>query len=129
MIETIDTRSQFERLPADRYLFSVSEKPEKLEYSKTTARNWKLKASNVHGEYLGTIQIRLFPWESKDLLLALGGKLNEGTEKVTWDDEKVEGLEFLANLKSVEYMGKNKAGQIEKKLKYVLSNIELSTPF
>lgn len=94
MRETTNT-SKFPKTPEGHYHFTVDEKPEKRRSSsgKSTFRIWKLKCQELHR----VISIVLFPWDSKELLVALGGsEILPG--EIEWDDETVLGKSFQADV-------------------------------
>ena len=117
MKESTNTQ-QFEVVPEGRYKFTVIGVPEKRRTSsgKSTFRIWKLAGINEKKQAFNNISILMFPWDSKDLLLALGGTLeSEDSEIVEWDDEEVDGKNFTADL----YYEKDKNGKDMAKLKNI----------
>lgn len=124
MKERTNIKSQFELIPEARYGFKVLERPEKFRAGKTTYRKWKFKCK-VNEDKTKDVWINFFPWESKDLLLAVGGQLADGSDEVDWDDEAVVGREFSADLRHRGY--KDKDGN--DKVGYELSNYEEGLPF
>lgn len=105
------------------YHFTVLSKPDKFRTAsgKSTYRKWKF-VTDVNGKRR-EVHIVLFPWESEDLLLFLGGK-KIGNE-VEWDPDEVEGVKFKALLQHKSYQGNDG----KDKLKYVLSDFENEIPF
>src|SRR3990167_4777538 len=91
--ERTDTR-QFKLLAEGTYTFTVEKKPEKFRTEKSTYRKWFLSYLDEMG---GRRQFRkiLFPWNSKDLLLALGG-IEITPDEIEWDDTEVIGKIFKA---------------------------------
>lgn len=120
MLDRTNTTAMYERPPEGRWEFEVSSKPEKVKAGKTTVRKWKFR---VWADRERRLSITFFPWDSRELLLALGGKL-EGQD-VIWDDDQVEGLKFKANL--------NHTSRVDKSGKKwdgcSLTEIEAVTPF
>lgn len=94
MRETTNT-SKFPKTPEGHYFFTVDGKPEKRRSGtgKSTFRIWKLKCRELHR----VISIILFPWDSKELLLALGGT-EVMPDEIEWDDETVSGKSFFADV-------------------------------
>jgi len=93
--------SQFQLLPEGHYTFKVKGRPEKKRTAKASYRIWKL--SYVLGQSISTFSTIMFPWLSKELLLALGGTINpENSEVVDWDDEQVTGKTFECDIVHVE---------------------------
>jgi hypothetical protein len=121
MIERTNV-GKFNLVPEGNYTFTVLGRPEKIRTAKTSYRKWKL---GITEKKLVTneITVFLFPWESKELLLAVGGK-EEGNE-IVWDDEEVDQKTFDADLKHNSYKDNNG----EDKIKYALSNCQESIPF
>jgi len=94
MRETTNT-SQFPVTPEGRYFFTVVDKPEKRRTSsgKSTYRIWVLRCRELGRN----VRVLLFPWESKELLLAVGGE-EISSENIDWDDETVSGKSFYADI-------------------------------
>lgn len=80
--------SQFSLWPEGRYVFTVAGIPEKKSTTKTTYRVWKF-----HSPSGKTFSPVIFPWKSKELLLAVGG-IETSPDEIEWDDEKVNGKEI-----------------------------------
>jgi len=98
MIERTSVKS-FTKLPkGTRCMFRVMGKPEKIPVGKTTARVWKLQPDipGINAE----IEYKVFPWQSKGILIAVGGKLVD--DDVEWDDDKVDGKVFTATVDYVD---------------------------
>lgn len=96
--EREDTK-RFELFTEGNYEFTVEDKPEKFrtESGKSTYRKWKL-VTMIDGE-LKKFTTVIFPWESKDLLIALGGQpIPEDPEVIEIDYDLVEGKKFLADV-------------------------------
>lgn len=96
-VETVDT-SGFRLTPEGQYTLTVSEKPEKR---RTFAgdkhfRIWRFTA--LESEQRRKISIVYFPWDSRELLLALGGEALPGTTKVNFDYDTVKGKVIIADL-------------------------------
>ena len=120
MIETVDTASQNTLIPEAHYIMKVLETPEKIPSGKTSYRKWKFAAS-LDGKTGRIITAIFFPWESYDLLIALGGeKDGSSLTKVIWDDGKVAGKLFEADIKHGTY----KKNDGTEKSKYVFENIK-----
>jgi hypothetical protein len=80
--------------PEGTYTFTVLS-CEKFRTVKSTYRKWKFQTT-VDGE-LSQLWVNIFPWESKELLLALGGA-EEEDKSITWDDEEVIGKKITATV-------------------------------
>ena len=100
MRETTDTSQHFELQPEGQYTMTVNGRPEKRRTSggKTTYRIWKFKV--ITGGSTKIISILLFPWESEELLAALGA-VEVDKHKWDWDDEAVDGKTIIANIRHV----------------------------
>lgn len=96
MIERTSVKQFGKGLKAGRYTFRVIGIPEKLDMGKFTKRVWKLLPDSDDASE--PIQYHVVPWEAKELLLAVGGKLDKETDHIEWDDERVDGKEFTADL-------------------------------
>lgn len=124
MIQKIEQRKK--GLKPARYSFVVNGKPIKANVGSVEKVVWSFRAQTPGKE---VIKYSLFPSEQFDLLKGLGFKENQdGT--LEWDDEKVNGREFSANVDYVE----NERGRINPKTNkpytnLVLSNFESETPF
>ena len=87
VIERTQT-TRYEMLPEGHYQFTIIAKPEKFKAGKTHYRRWQFAYITDDNQVKKTSFI-IFPWESEELLLAVGGiKQQDGS--VEWDDEKVE---------------------------------------
>lgn len=124
MRERTNTKSQFELIPEARYGFTVLEKPLKFKAGKTTYRKWKF-ICQFEDKRTKDIWINFFPWDSKDLLMALGGQIPDGGDDVEWDDDLVAGRQFSADLVHRTY--KDRDGN--EKIGYDLKNFEEGLPF
>lgn len=120
MRESTNVKEFVGMLPEAHYILKVQGKPEKVPTGKSSYRDWNFITDDGR-----KLNIRMFPWESKGLLLAVGGKLDLKTESVDWDDDAVDGKEIEADLVHEEYPKKN--GETGKKM--VLRNIEPTIPF
>jgi hypothetical protein len=121
MKESTDTR-KFENAPAGKYTFTVIGIPEKRKTSsgKSTFRIWKLKGINDEGIAFNNISILMFPWDSKDMLIGVGGTPSESNpEIVDWDDDSVSDKQITAEL----YYEKDKDGKDMAKLKNITTYI------
>lgn len=87
MIERTNT-SQFELKPEGHYRLTVLGTPLKKSTAKTSYRIWKFHY--IKAGFDAEMSIVMFPWNSYDLLLAVGGE-DEGGGVVKWDDENVNG--------------------------------------
>ena len=96
MIEEISTKPFAKRLPEGRYTFRVIGTPQKKQIGKAQARTWML-LPDLEG-VVDPIAYDIFAWEQKDLLLAIGFEENRAEQKLTWDDSKVDGKEFSAEV-------------------------------
>jgi len=76
------------------YEFTVMGKPGKFATAKSHYRKWRFGLI-LEGKP-ETVQILLFPWESEDLLLALGGR-KEGKDTI-WDPDKVDKKRIKAEI-------------------------------
>jgi len=77
-------------LPEGSYTFTVKGRPEKKKTEKSSYRIWKFTYIDDKEGTSKQFSTIMFPWKSKELLLALGGKdLGEGI--IEWDDDKVDG--------------------------------------
>lgn len=94
-----DSTEGFSLVPEARYNFTVMGKPEKFRAGKTTYRKWIL-ITEIAGKRK-EIHVNLFPWKSEELIIAVGGR-KEGKDLV-WDDDKVDGQKFVADLKHEAY--------------------------
>lgn len=92
-----DNVSGFELFPEGHYEFTVESRPEKFKTpsGKATYRKWQFGVI-VNGQKR-TFKTALFAWNSKSLLLALGGVVCDNGE-VEWDDEEVIGKKFTAEV-------------------------------
>lgn len=120
MVKQRDSVVQYPLFPTGGYDFTVEAKPEKFRTpsGKATYRKWRF-GTFVNGEKRTFVKV-LFPWESKDLLLALGGVEVENDE-IEWDDDEVAGKRFTAEIAhEPDYNGKTQA---------VLKNIAEGLPF
>ena len=125
MLETTDTSSSFDLIPEGRYKLKVLGKPAKYKTNKSTYRKWIFIASK-DGIKGTKITVILFPWESHDILLAIGGTQNpDNPKKVDWDDDEVDGRQFEADLSHAEYNKKDGT----KGKKYVFTNVVEAIPF
>ena len=75
------------------YAVTVEGKPEKYKAGKSYYRKWRFWLITEEKK----ITLILFPWEQRDLLLALGGK-EEENEKISWDDDEVSGKQIEIKL-------------------------------
>jgi hypothetical protein len=81
--EKVNT-SQFELLPEGHYVFKVTEKPEKRPTAKSSFRIWRF--THEEGGAVKKFSTVLFPWKSRDMLLACGGTLvGNTTVDIDWD--------------------------------------------
>lgn len=89
--------SRFSLFPEGFYEFTVERKPEKFKTpsGKGTYRKWYF-GTIINGQKR-TFQTAMFSWDSKDLLIALGGIVCEDGE-IEWDDEEVIGKKFQAEV-------------------------------
>ncbi len=119
MKEVTNTAS-YTLTPEGTYRLTVVGRPEKRRTSngKNTFRIWKFKTT-VSGTPV-TISILMFPYESRELLLAVGGKEIRPNE-IEWDDEFVDGKTIIADLVHEP----DKTGQLREKLKNVRPEMEL----
>ena len=125
MIDSTDTSSQFELIPEGHYKLKVVGTPEKFRTNKSTYRKWTFVASQdgIKGRKITAI---FFPWESHDLLLALGGKKDEGNKNtIIWNDEEVDGKIIEADIKHGEYEKQDGT----KGEKYIFENVQEGLPF
>jgi len=110
----------FELFPEGHYEFTVERKPEKFKTpsGKATYRKWQF-GTILNGQKK-TFTTALFPWDSKELLLALGGmELENG--QIEWDDEEVIGKKFTAEIVHLpDYKGVTRS---------TLQNVEEALPF
>ena len=114
-----DSVSKFPLFPVGHCKLTVESKPEKFRTpsGNATYRKWRF-ATTVNGEKK-TCEMLLFPWDAEELLLAIGGA-KEG-EEVIWDDDKVAGAIFNADIAhEADYKGV---------IRTVLKNVEEATPF
>lgn len=97
MAKQRDNVSGFSLFPEGHYEFIVETKPEKFKTpsGKSTYRKWQF-GTIVDGQKK-TFKTPLFPWDSKDLLIALGGIVLENGE-IEWDDEEIIGKKFVADI-------------------------------
>ena len=99
--ETTNT-SKFQLLPeGEGYQMTVVGVPEKRrsKSGKCTFRVWKFKTSLNGTER--TINKIFFAWDSKDLLLAVGGQ-EISQDQIEWDDEQVAGRTFICDIRHEE---------------------------
>lgn len=97
--------SRFELFPEGHYEFTVEKKPDKFKTpsGKATYRKWYF-GTTIDGRHRRFVTA-LFPWDSRDLLLALGGVVCEDGE-IEWDDEEVVGKKFRTEIvHSLDYKG------------------------
>lgn len=120
MIEETSVKEFVGMLPEAHYILKVEGKPEKVQQGKTHYWDW-----NFITEDGRKLNMRMYPWESKALLIAVGGKLDPKNETVKWDDDQVDGKEIEADLVHEEYPKKDGT----KGTKQVLKNIEATIPF
>lgn len=95
MKEITNTGGKYPLFPAGHYIFSVTGKPEKFKTSTGgTYRKWRFKTVDAEGTHEYTTVI--FPWQSRELLIAVGGE--EQGDEVAWDDEAVEGKQIECDI-------------------------------
>lgn len=119
MIERTNVKEFAGMLAEGHYHLTVEGKPEKVEQGKTHYRDWNFITREDK-----SVNIRLFPWEMKELLVALGFKLDPD-QHVQWDDDKVDGKEIECDIVHEEYPKKD--GTKGKKM--ALRNIKEGIPF
>jgi len=94
--ERTDVSNDFELFPEGHYRFTVVGVPGKYKTGKSSYRKWKL-SYNAGGGIIKMTTFILFPWDSKELLLAVGGKeASDGS--IDWDDEEVARKEIEADV-------------------------------
>ena len=115
MRESTDT-NRFTLFPEGHYRFAVIGRPEKFKTAsgKGTYRKWIF--TTFEEGNIKTFKTVMFPWESNELLIALGGVVT-GPGVVDWDDEEVDKKEFEAD---VVHEPDNK-GQMRARLKNATS--------
>ena len=114
MVRENTNTSQYALVQKGNYLLTVVGIPEKRrsESGQSTYRIWKF--SYLKGSERYSFNVLCFPWESEELLLAVGGiKQDDGT--VEWDDEQVAGKSFRAD---VVHRADNK-GKMREKLENI----------
>ena len=94
MAEERTNTEAYETIEAGTYILTVIGKPEKIKTAKSHYRIWKFGL--LYQDRPKTIKIFLFPWESEDLLLAVGGK-KDGKD-VVWDPEEVDKIKIKAEI-------------------------------
>lgn len=90
-----DMDTQFAKISEGEHVFEIFEVSQKVNTPKSHYRTWKLNTFENGG--IKQIWVNLFPWQAKELLLALGYMeeeyINEETgiksKKIIWDDEEV----------------------------------------
>ena len=97
MTKQRDNVNGFRLFPEGHYEFTVEKKPEKFKTpsGKATYRKWYF--GTIFNGQKRTYTKLLFPWDSKDLLIALGGIVCEDGG-IEWDDEEVVGKKFIADV-------------------------------
>lgn len=96
-----DVGGKFQMMEEGWYRVMVEDVPKKFKTGHSHYRKWKFRLTESNK----SISITLFPWEQKDLLLALDGIEKDG--KIEWDDEEVVGKQIMIFLHSPEdKMGK-----------------------
>jgi hypothetical protein len=104
-------------LPEGKYLLTVQGCPEKRRTATGgTYRIWKFNAKSETIEQ--ALSVLMFPQDSYDLLIALGG-VDVGKKTVEWDDEEVHGKRVIAEV----YHESGSDGKDREKIR----NIELYT--
>lgn len=96
MIEEVSTKPFAKRLPEGRHMFRVIGVPQKKQIGKAQARTWML-LPDIDG-VVDPVPYDIFAWEQKELLLVIGFEEDRGQQKIVWDDEKVDGKEFSAEV-------------------------------
>ena len=97
MIEKISTRPFKIKLPeGKRITFRVQGVPQKKMIGKAPARTWILLPDLE--SYPDPIAYDIMSFMAKDLLLALGFKDDPEKQVIAWDDSKVDGKEFSAEV-------------------------------
>ncbi len=114
MRERIDCTPPQQLIPIGRYKLTIIGRPEKRRTAsgKGTFRIWKIRLT-IDGRQI-TKTILLFPWESIELLRALGAEEVE-PNVFEWEDELVDGKQVVADIIHV----KGKDGKAMEKLKNV----------
>ena len=92
--ERTNTSKMFEDVEDGVYELTVMGKPDKFATAKSHYRIWKFGL--IYKDRPKTIKILLFPWESEELILALGGK-KDGRDTV-WDPDKVDKKKIKAEI-------------------------------
>lgn len=112
MGEEITDTTGFELIPEGTYTLTVNGVPEKRRTSsgKSTYRIWKFKTQV--GAAMKVIRILMFPQDSYDLLIALGGE-DVGSRQVKWNDEAVDGKQVSADIVHVEGTDGKKREKLE----------------
>ncbi|MCA9409532.1 MAG: hypothetical protein KC733_12635 [Candidatus Omnitrophica bacterium] len=87
--------TRFTLKPEGHYVLTVLGVPEKRSSGKANYRIWKFHY--IKAGFDAEMSIIMFPWKSKELLLAVGGKEVEN-EEVEWDDELVNGKQISCDL-------------------------------
>jgi hypothetical protein len=95
MVRETTNTERFELFPEGQYKFTVVGKPEKIKTGKTSYRKWIFSYEGYNGN-LRKVSFIIFPWESEELLLAVGGNKVKGG--VDWDDDQVDGKVIEADV-------------------------------
>lgn len=97
-IEKTNTRTN-NLIPEGTYTFTVIGRPEKFrsQDGQKTYRKWML-TFQFNGNKITASKI-FFPWNSRELLLSLGGQESpDNPDEIIWDDEQVDGKAFSAHV-------------------------------